>query len=121
MSCRRGLIPQMDLRAWKETEVKPSNFHAATLEEFLMGSSPTSNHHYQNTDEYEAQKGSAARGSASSMPMPEPEDDWVEELPRPLFQNKNSAMLKLRRKLRILEAEKLNAARDDQTPFLNGV
>ena len=31
----------MDLRAWKETEVKPSNFHAATLEEFLMGSSPT--------------------------------------------------------------------------------
>ena len=51
------------------------------------------------------------------MPMPEPEDDWAEELPRPLFQNENSSMLKLRRKLRILEAEKLNAARDNQTPF----
>ena len=118
VSCRGGLIPQMDLRAWKETEVKPSTFHAATPEEFLMGSSPTSNHHYQDTDEYEAEEGSAARGSGSPMPIPEPEDDWTEELPKPLFQGENSALFNQRRKLR---REKEKSTRLEKNQQLNGL
>jgi hypothetical protein len=108
----------MDLRAWKETEVKPSTFHAATPEEFLMGSSPTSNHHYQDTDEYEAEEGSAARGSGSPMPIPEPEDDWTEELPKPLFQGENSALFNQRRKLR---REKEKSTRLEKNQQLNGL
>lgn len=79
-SCRGGQIPQMDLRAWKETErVKPTAFFTGTQ---TFGSS---SHHYQDTSEYEAEEGSPARGGGTVMPRPEPEDDWVEELPRPMM------------------------------------
>lgn len=78
-SCRGGQIPQMDLRAWKETEkVKPTIFFTGT-------ETSRSSHHYQDTSEYEAEEGSPARGGGTVMPRPEPEDDWVEELPRPMM------------------------------------
>lgn len=105
-SCRGGLIPQvcrkefflflplllltiscddqMDLRAWKETErMKPVTFHA---------NGPTVSHQYQDTEEYESEEGSPARGSGTIMPQPGPEDDWVEELPRPMMLNHPSLL-----------------------------
>ena len=74
----------MDLRAWKETErFKPVAFHA--------GGSNVS-HQYQDTSEYETEEGSPARGSGLVMPSPHPEDDWVEELPRPMMLNPPSLL-----------------------------
>lgn len=78
----------MDLRAWKETETKATSFHSQLLaeDEFVVTDSlKTSSLNYQHTDEYEAEDGSPPKGSGTG-PMPElvPEDDWVEELPRPI-------------------------------------
>ena len=87
VSCRGGLILQLDLRAWKETEAKATSFHSELLpeNEFHTASIKKSNLNYQHTDEYEAEVGSPSKGSGTGpMPALEPEDDWVEELPRPI-------------------------------------
>lgn len=71
----------MDLRAWKETErVRPTTFYTGAQQP-VSGS----NTYFQETDEYESEEGSPPRGSGTVMPVPEPEDDWVEELPRPML------------------------------------
>lgn len=82
----------MDLRAWKELEVKPISLHAGILQgtdgspEGSLGT--TRRHQYQHMDEYETEAGSPSKGSgAGPMPVPQPEDDWVEELPRPITHN----------------------------------
>ncbi|XP_046632725.1 peroxidase-like isoform X2 [Daphnia pulicaria] len=88
VSCRGGLILQMDLRAWKETEAKATSFHSnlSPEGEFSTNSLKASNNLvYQHTDDYESEAGSPSKGKGSgSMPLLQPEDDWVEELPRPI-------------------------------------
>ena len=76
----------MDLRAWKETEAKATSLHAnLTPESKLSANSVRSNLIFQHTDEYENEKGSPSKGIGSGpMPVLQPEDDWVEELPRPI-------------------------------------
>ena len=88
VSCRGGLILQMDLRAWKETEAKATSLHSnlSPENEFSTNSLRTNHQNYQHTDEYENEEGSPSRGFGSGpMPILEPEDDWVEELPRPII------------------------------------
>lgn len=90
VSCRGGFILQMDLRAWKETESKSTSFYAAnTLSDGgKLNYSSVKKLQYLHTDEYEAEDGSPSKGSGmGSMPSPVPEDDWVEELPRPITVN----------------------------------
>lgn len=87
VSCRGGIILQMDLRAWKETEAKATSFHANVLpeDEVPANSIKAGSLTYQHTDEYETEDGSPSKGNGSGpMPLLEPEDDWVEELPRPI-------------------------------------
>jgi hypothetical protein len=78
----------MDLRAWKETEAKATSFHSnlSPEGEFSTNSLKASNNLvYQHTDDYESEAGSPSKGKGSgSMPLLQPEDDWVEELPRPI-------------------------------------
>lgn len=77
----------MDLRAWKETEAKATSFHAniSPENELSVDSIKTSSLTYQHTDEYEAEDGSPSKGNGlGAMPPLHPEDDWVEELPRPI-------------------------------------
>jgi hypothetical protein len=80
----------MDLRAWKETEAKATSLHSnlspEAENEFSTNSLRTNHQNYQHTDEYENEEGSPSRGFGSGpMPVLEPEDDWVEELPRPII------------------------------------
>lgn len=77
----------MDLRAWKETETKATSLHSSLSpeNEFSTDNLKTTNTNYQHTDEYESEDGSPAKGNGTGpMPLLEPEDDWVEELPRPI-------------------------------------
>lgn len=83
----------MDLRAWKETESKATQFNAniLSIDESEM---PKTSLNYQHTDEYEAEDGSPPKGSGTGpMPVLEPEDDWVEELPRPIQLNKARTLI----------------------------
>lgn len=75
----------MDLRAWKETETKATSYYANIVPDGKLNFSSIKKLHYQHADEYEAEDGSPSRGAGSGpMPLLEPEDDWVEELPRPI-------------------------------------
>lgn len=77
----------MDLRAWKETEAKATSFHSnlSPEREFSSNSLKANNLVYQHTDDYENEAGSPSKGNGSGpMPLLQPEDDWVEELPRPI-------------------------------------
>lgn len=75
----------MDLRAWKETETKATSLHSSLSSENEFSTDNLKTANYQHTDEYESEDGSPAKGNGTGpMPLLEPEDDWVEELPRPI-------------------------------------
>jgi len=73
VGCRGRIIPNMDLRAWRETAGRTPVMNAP------ISTTPAA---AAASDSVEDSAGDAS--PSMPMPLPSPEDDWVVELPRPI-------------------------------------